>query len=188
MKTAALLLFASVLFAQVRPMAETARPAVASAAGAPPPSIRVNIPPQSFRLLEDNFNVRIKSFSPKEPVYMLALTRGLYVRGFGVIFTSELDLIQSPTINPFHQKILPEEVVSTHERKMKQLPLLRQALRDEFMACAKSLDAVPPGEQMVLSVRLEYQGWENKAQLPGEIILRADRKSAMAGNIQVEEQ
>ena len=119
---------------------------------------------------------------------MLALTRGLYVRGFGVIFTSEIDLIQSPTINPFHQKILPEEVVSTHERKIKQLPLLRKALRDEFVACAKSLDAVPLGEQILLSVRLEYQGWENKAELPGEIILRADRKSAMAGNIQVEEQ
>ena len=151
-------------------------------------SPKVSITRQTFKTLEDGFNLKLTTFNHADPIYMLGLTRGVYLQGYGAIFSTELDLIQSPTINPFHMKILAEEVVSTHTRKLKQLPLLRQAVKDQLMTCAKNMDAVPDGEQIVMVLRLDYQPWEDMVGLPGQILLRADRKSAAAGDIQVEEQ
>jgi hypothetical protein len=53
---------------------------------------------------------------------------------------------------------------------------------------ATSLAQVPDSEQVVMAVRLDYLNWENTVGLPGLIIAKADRRSAMAGNIQIEEQ
>jgi hypothetical protein len=169
----------------VRPAAKlTAGPAAEAGSISRPTFSR-----QTFKVLEDGFNLKLAGFNPGEPVYMLGATRGVYLQGFGAVFSAELELVQSPTVNPFHQKILPEEVVATHARKVKQLPLLRQAMHDQLMACAKNLDAMPANEQIVMVVRLDYQtAWENTEGLPAQILLRADRKSAAAGDIQMEEQ
>lgn len=190
MKIAAMMLLTVPVWAQMpRPVAAApakaapAKPAPAKAAPA-----KVTISRQTLKTLEDGFNLKLTSFNRAEPVYMLGTARGVYLQGYGAVFSAELDLIQSPTTNPFHQTILAEEVVSTHMRKLKQLPVLRQAVKDQLIACAKSMDMVPPDEQIVMVVRLDYQGWEDVVGLPGQMMLRADRKSAVAGNIQVEEQ
>jgi hypothetical protein len=179
---------ASAQSAQVGP--PPGRPAAKLAPEAGAGSIpKATLTRQGFKILEDGFNLKLATFNPSEPVYMLGTTRGVYLQGFGAVFSAELELVQSPTINPFHQKILPEEITSTHARKVKQLPLLRQAMRDQLMLCARSLDAMPPNEQIVMVVRLDYQtAWENTAGLPAQIMLRADRKSAAAGDIQTEDQ
>lgn len=183
MKFAVFLFLSAAAFGQVVPQAAKAVPPAASVA-----PTRTNITRQTFKTLEDGFNLRLTTFNHADPVYMLGLTRGIYLQGYGAVFSTELDLIQSPTVNPFHQKILPEEVTATHTRKLKQLPLLRQAVKDQLMTCARNMDTVPNGEQIVMVVRLDYQPWEDLAGLPGQIVLRADRKSAAAGDIQVEEQ
>ncbi|HEV2447756.1 MAG TPA: hypothetical protein VGS58_17615 [Candidatus Sulfopaludibacter sp.] len=164
-----------------QPVAAKATAPVGSAA-------KTSITRQSFKTLEDHFNEKLATFNSAEPIYMLGATRGVYLEGFGTIFSVELDLIQSPTINPFHRQILKEEVDATHSRKLKQLPLLEKAVQNQMMSAARSLDAVPANEQFVMVVRLDYQNWENTAGLPGQILLRADRKSVAAGQIQMEEQ
>lgn len=184
------------VFAQIgpppRPAAEvpvgSAAAKPATVAGSITPGSRVVISRKTFKLLEDNFNLKFTTFNPTDPVYMLGLTRGLYLQGYGVVFSTELDLINAPTVSPFHQKILAEEVVSTHLRKLKQLAQLRQAARDEMVNCAKSLEAVPGNEQVVMVIRLDYQPWEDTVGLPSQIMLRADRRSAAAGQVTLEEQ
>lgn len=170
-----------------RPM--TAAPAPVPVAPAPKTAApQITITRQTFKPLEDDFNLKLSTFNPSEPVYMLGLTRGVYLQGYGAVFSVELDLIQSPTVNPFHGAIGKQDVVSTHARKLKQLPLLQDAVRRQMIACAKGLDAVPPDQQLVMVVRLDYQPWEDTDKLPAQILLTADRKSAEAGNIQVDDQ
>ena len=41
---------------------------------------------------------------------------------------------------------------------------------------------------MVVAVRLLYQPWEDTPGLPGQIVMKGDRQSALAGDIQTEEQ
>ncbi len=47
---------------------------------------------------------------------------------------------------------------------------------------------VPPDQQMVLVVRFYYEPWEDLTGMPSQVLMRADRKSALAGDVQVEEQ
>jgi len=111
------------------------------------------------------------------------------LQGFGAVFTVELDLVQSPTINPFQKEIPPQQAASIYARKQKQLPLLKKAMTEQLAECARSLDAVPSNEQVVMVVRLDYQpAWEKLTGLPTQITLYADRKSAAAGQVQVEDQ
>lgn len=164
----------------------SAKPAPVGAGTAATP--KITITRATFKTLEDSFNQKLATFNSAEPVYMLGASRGVYLQGFGAVFSVELDLIQSPTLNPFHQKILPEEVTATHARKIKQLPLMGKAMLEQMMICARSLDALPANEQIVMVIRLDYQPWEDTDKLPTQILLRADRKSAAAGDIQVEQQ
>ena len=53
---------------------------------------------------------------------------------------------------------------------------------------AMALIQVPEGQQFVLAVRLDYLPWEDTTGLPGQIVMKADRKSALAGDVQTEEQ
>lgn len=180
---------AAPLAAQVGPPPGPLTAPPASAATVPRAAApQISITRQTFKPLEDDFNLKLSTFNPAEPVYMLGLTRGVYLQGYGAVFSVELDLIQSPTVNPFHEAIGRKDVVSTHARKLKQLPLLQQAVRNQMIACAKGLDAMPPDQRLVMVVRLDYQPWEDTDKLPAQILLSADRKSAEAGNIQVDDQ
>lgn len=180
---------AAPLAAQVGPPPRPVTAAPLPAAAAPKAiAPKVTITRQTFKPLEDDFNLKLSTFSPVEPVYMLGLTRGVYLQGYGAVFSVEMDLIQSPTVNPFHGAITKQDIGATHARKLKQLPLLQDAVRRQMIACAKALDAMPPDQQLVMVVRLDYQPWEDTDKLPAQILLTADRKSAEAGNIQVDEQ
>ena len=53
---------------------------------------------------------------------------------------------------------------------------------------AGTLSQIPDGQQIVVAVRLDYLNWENTSGLPGLIVAKADRRSALGGNIQVQEQ
>ena len=149
----------------------------------------VGITRQILRPSEDLFNLKLTTFNEADPVYILGATRGVYLTGFGAVFTVELDLVHSPTINPFQKEIPKEQADAIYARKQKQLPLIKKAMMDQLAECAKSLEAVPANEQVVMVIRLDYQpAWEKITGLPAQIMLHADRRSAAAGQIQEEDQ
>jgi hypothetical protein len=139
--------------------------------------------------LEKRFDGKLAGIGTvNDPLDLLGTTRGIYLDGFGAIFTSELSLIVSPTISPFHQSITEKEKAQTHQRKAERLPLLKKAMHEIVKTAAQSLVQVPENQQIVLAVRLDYLRWEDTTGLPGLIVMRADRKSAMADNISEEQQ
>jgi hypothetical protein len=129
--------------------------------------------------VEQAMDKRILGTAGDDPFDLLGGTRGLYLEGFGAVFTAELSLVVTPTVSPFRQKITPEEAKRFHDRKLKRLPLLKQLMRELLVSAATSLDALPPGEQVVFAIRLLYLPWENTAGLPSEIVVRADRTTLL---------
>src|SRR3974390_3027274 len=79
---------------------------------------------------EKRLDTKISQVGGKDRVYVLGLTRGLYLAGYGAVFTEELDLTETPGITPFHQQITPQEIVTMHQRKLANLAALRKTLRD----------------------------------------------------------
>jgi hypothetical protein len=193
MRPALLLLAAAPLFAQV-----AARP-TATAANMPPGSAAVTtslpktgsrIPLSAFVNIERTFDAKVSAMASDNlgPVDLLGATRGVYLDGFGVVFTTEMGLIQTPTINPFNTTITEAQKDRVQAAKIKRLPALKNAIVETLRVIAASLTQVPEDQQVVLAVRLDYSSWEKTAGLPGLITARADRRSAQTGNILVQEQ
>jgi hypothetical protein len=73
------------------------------------------------------------------------------------------------------------------QRKLDRLPALRQAMRDAWRDSATTLTSIPDSQQVVVAVRLLYLSWEDTHGLPGEIVMKGDRRTALAGAPQTEE-
>ncbi len=178
MKIAAAFLLASLAWAQ----APLKTAAVVS------PAERPKTTRQAVTDVEKRLDARINMIGGADPVYVLGLTRGLYLPGYGAVFTAELDLIPTPIPNPFRPKITPEEAVKVHQRKIEHLALLKKSMHDMWVDAASSLTSLPDTDQIVVAVRLFYQPWEDMNGLPAQIVMKGPRKAALSGNIQTEEQ
>jgi hypothetical protein len=191
MRPAILFLAAAPMFAQVvRPTAAPSVPANAAAPIVTSQPRGPKIPLSAFVNIERTFDARVVSLANDNlgPVDLLGATRGIYLDTYGVVFTTEVGLIQTPTVNPFNKEITEPQKDRAHAAKIKRLPALKNAMVEAVRAIAATMTQVPDDQQVVLAVRLDYASWEKTAGLPGLIIARADRRSAGAGNILIQEQ
>jgi hypothetical protein len=137
--------------------------------------------------VEKRVDAKLSTIGGADPVYILGLTRGLYLGGYGTVLTAELDLIPTPVPTPFHQQITKDEAIKVHQRKIEHLALLRKTMREIWADAASALTSTPDTEQIVLAVRLFYRPWEDTSGLPAQIVMTGSRKGGLAG-IQTEEQ
>ncbi|HUI77079.1 MAG TPA: hypothetical protein VLY24_04165 [Bryobacteraceae bacterium] len=153
-----------------------------------PTTEKAGVPRKVFADLESNFDFKIRGASDKDPIDLLGLTRGLYLPGYGAVFTTEVSLVVNPGISPFKQKITPEEAARVRQRKLANLPLLKKTMQSLWRDAAMGLTSMPESEQVVFAVRVLYQPWEDTAGLPGQIVMKGARKAVLSGDIQTEEQ
>jgi len=189
MKYAALILVALPAFSQIstRPTPAAAVPkggAIAVNRGA-----FAKIPLSSFVQLERAFDAKLATMGAgSEPIDLLGATRGIYLDGYGVVFTTEMGLMVTPTINPFNPTITDATKARVHSAKVSRLAALKKAITEMATNVATNMGQVPENQQVVVAVRLAYASWETTSGLPGLIVAKADRRSAMAGQIRLEEQ
>jgi hypothetical protein len=139
--------------------------------------------------LKRAFDGRLQAYFLNDPIDILGLTQGVYVSGYGAIFTTELSPIITPGISPFRLKITDEEKKQVHERKLARIPAIGKLMRDMLRNSADLLVLMPADQMVVVSVRFSYLPWEDRTGLPDGLIMKADRRTAQAdGEIQTEEQ
>jgi len=150
---------------------------------------------QTITKLEKHFDAELARIGGTDPIDLLGLTRGLYLNDYGAVFTAEVSLIVTPSVSPFRPVMSEADKMKVHQRKIEHLPLLEKAMRAmvlntamTFGAAGEKINVLPPNTQIVLAVRLLYLPWENTSGLPGQIVMKADLKDALAGRIQVEAQ
>jgi len=177
MKTAILFPFAALVLGAQAPLK-------VAAVNPPPASTSIR---QSVAGTEKLLDGKIAQVGGKDHVYVLGLTRGLYLAGYGAVFTQEIDLIESAGISPFHQQVSAQEAASNHQRRLANLAVLRKAMRDMWVDAAASLPNIPENEQVVLAVRLLFRPGEDTNGLPTQIVVKGARKAA-PGTLQMEEQ
>ncbi len=129
--------------------------------------------------LEKSFDARILHASAAEPLDLMGNTRGIYLPGYGTVFTTQINLIVSPTLSPFRLKFTKEEISRIHARKLERLPMVRRQMREMLLASASALNTVPPGEQIVVGVSLYYFSWEDTTGLPTQIIMQGQRQKLL---------
>lgn len=147
------------------------------------------LPRAALTVFESHFDRMLAGIGTlNEPIDPLGSTRGAYIEGFGVVVSTELALMVAPAISPFRQTITPDMVAHVYKRKTERLPLLLTRMRDMMKVLATTLTQIPEDQQIVLIVRLDYLSWENTAKLPAQVMMRADRKSVLAGEFKEESQ
>ncbi len=118
--------------------------------------------------------------NPADAFDILGFTRGVYLEGYGAVFSTELNLALTPNLSPFHPVPGKIEIARIHERKVQRLPLLKQKMREMMIASAASLENLPPREQVVLAVSLIHYSWEDYSGLPSQIVMQAERQKLLS--------
>jgi len=129
--------------------------------------------------MEKSFDHRIESLDVTDPFDLLGSTRGVYLEGYGAVFTAEVNLVVGPAISPFRPALTKEQIGKLRLKKLARLPVLKRQMKDALGALAASLDTVPPSEQIVLGVSLYYRSFEQRADLPGQILMQARRQALL---------
>ena len=144
---------------------------------------------QNIGTVEKLFDTRLYALgSANQPVEIGGLTRGLYLANYGAVFSSELSLAPLVTTSPFRLTITKKLHDDVHQLKLSRLPALRNTMIEMMKEAAKDLPQVPESQQIVVAVRLDYMSWEDRAGLPGQIVMSATRKDALAGVVQTTEE
>jgi hypothetical protein len=140
---------------------------------------QVKVTRAALQPIERGFDGTLTGIDVNAPFEILGLTRGVYLDGFGVVFSTEANLVVTP-VSPFHPPPGPAEIVKLHARKKQRLVVLKNAMRQTLMAAAAKLEAVPPSEQVVLAVNLFYKQYEQREGLPEQVIMQATRQALLS--------
>jgi len=135
----------------------------------------------SLSHLEQRMDERVVAIAPDEPAYLLGATRGVYLEGYGVVFTAEVDLLPAAAPNPFRPAYTKQDILRLKGKKQLRIGMLRQQMRQTLMAAAVPLDSVPPDERIALAVTIPYYSWEDGAGLPRQILMSAPRGVLLKG-------
>lgn len=137
---------------------------------------------------ERALDARISALWPEDPYLLLGTTRGVYLDGYGAVFTAEIDLAPGPSLNPFHQTMTRQNVMDNHQKMAQRLPKLKLAMADMLASTAASLDTVPTEEKVVLGVTLTQYPWQDRAGIPSQVVMRGEKgkliEARRAGTLQ----
>ena len=127
--------------------------------------------------VEDSLFNKLRRFDINAPIDVLGLPRGIYLEGYGAVFTAEINILQTAGLSPFRPQVTPEEVARVKAAKQKRLPEVRALMRQMLLDSAASLDRVPMNEQVVLGFVLVNHSWEDRKGLPQMITMQAPRQA-----------
>src|SRR5262245_58449051 len=101
--------------------------------------------------MERSFDRRlVREVLDDDSLLIIGYTRGIQVEGFGVVYSTEINLVAAPGISPFHPEISKDDVARLRQRKIARLPLLRKTMRQMLLDTAGSLDGLPAEENLVV--------------------------------------
>lgn len=171
--------------------------ALIAAAGAWGQAANVRVAPAkvpdapSFTLLrgiENGIDGHLSAIDVNRPVQNLRDAFAIYLSGYGVAITMEIDIMATPFNFPGITTISDEMKTQTHKQKLQRLPVVVAAMKEEMRRAASTLEGrMPDNEFIVMIARIDYRPWEDTTDLPKrQIILRADRKAASMGDIKTE--
>jgi hypothetical protein len=130
---------------------------------------------EALATVERGFDGRVARLGQEEPFDLLGNTRGVYLEGYGAVFSADVSPIVTPGISPFRPTITKEMVDRIHKKKLERIPLLKQAMREMLVSAAAALTAVPSNEQIAVAVTLLYYSWEDKSGMPTQILMQAPK-------------
>ena len=125
--------------------------------------------------VERSIDRRFRDLRDAQPMALLGAARGVYLDGYGAVFTIEVNLYPSAALSPFRQSYSEEEKRQLNVRKRQRLESLEQKAREILIEEAGKLVGLPQGEKVALAVSLFHFAWEDLTGLPRQLVMAAAR-------------
>ena len=125
--------------------------------------------------VEKSLDDRITRLWDDGPVALLGYTRGIYLEGYGAVFTAEVNLAAGGA-TLMHPVLNKEDKDQHRKKKLDRLPQLKAAMKQALMASAASLDPVPADDQVVIAIYLARYPWEDATGIPAQLTAQATKK------------
>jgi hypothetical protein len=180
----ALALSGASLFGQINLKVNAPAPSPQSA----PAAVDANIPAAVIGKLESAFEQKIDRLDVADPFIRQGAVSGLVIPGVGIVFSTQVALVTAPVVSPFRPVIEKSVVEQVRKRKLAHLPVLRKAMVEMMKSAGAELGMLPADQKIIIAIRLQYFDYEDKSGLPAQIVMTADRASAIAGNPLTKEQ
>jgi hypothetical protein len=132
-----------------------------------------------LKAVEVSLDERIKGLWPDNPFSLIGNnTRGLYLDGYGAVFTVDVSPVLSLT-SLMHPSVTKEEVVKAHKERIERIAQLKQVMRLAVADAAASLDPVPADDQITMVVYLAYHQWEDISGTPAQLTFQGKKKALL---------
>jgi hypothetical protein len=135
-----------------------------------------------MRQMERLIDGRIEIYTANNPFVVIGPTRAVYVPGTGVVYSAEINLIPTPGFSPFVPKLPEAKIQEIHDSKVQRLPMTRKMMRELLVQIASGVPGIPPNEEVILGLTFFYFHYENKEDLPRQMVLRAPAGRVASGS------
>lgn len=112
---------------------------------------------------------------------LVGFTRSVYLPGYGVVFSVEMDVAPGSTPNPFDQNFTKERIARIKETKRQRIAQLRGQMQKMMAGYADSVQ-VNDAENIAMAVTLLYSRIEDTEGMPKQIVMWAPRSLLKSGN------
>jgi hypothetical protein len=132
----------------------------------------------SLEKLADSKVVQLDANTPGEA---LGPTRGVYLEGYGAVFTAEVDPNPFAAPNPFSRpRYSDTELDKLRTQKIARIETLKKRMAESLVIMARGLEGVPPNENVALAVTIPYYVWEKSNGMPRQIVLQAPKSALLS--------
>jgi hypothetical protein len=131
-----------------------------------------------IRSVEKSLDERLSRLWPDTPLSVTSHTRGLYLDGYGAVFTVEMNTANDG-VSLMTTNLTPQMKGQVKQKKIERMPQLQKALEQALVDCAASLDPVPVDENVVIEVDLLRYSWEDGAGYPAELLVQSTRRKLL---------
>ncbi len=122
---------------------------------------------------------KLLKFHVEAPADVLGLPRGIYVDGFGAVFTAEMSPLMTPGISPFRPVMTKEQIAKIRAAKEQRMPEVRVMMRQMMVDAAATLDRLPKDERIMIGFILFYNQWEDRGKMPRVITMQAEKAALL---------
>jgi hypothetical protein len=133
----------------------------------------------SLRDLERAADSSFENLIKDDPLSILGMTRAVYLDGYGIVFSTEVELAASAAPNPFRPAYSKEDIARLKEKKKLRIGFLKASMRGILMNFAATLQTMPAKENLAIAVTIPYFRWEDTAGMPRQILVSAPRQALL---------
>jgi hypothetical protein len=135
----------------------------------------------SLRMVEKQLETALVQAVREEPFELLSAAQSAYLPGYGLVFTTELDLLAFARPNPFGRAEPTGEALNQlRAKKRLRIGFLTERMRQILIRSADELPKVGPDDNIALAVSIPHYSFLAAKDLPQQIVMYAKKRDLQA--------